>query len=49
MLDDYIQKYNLEGLIVEPNLFVHIGFFSSLSQKFLDPSLLYYPEWFKLY
>lgn len=49
MLDYYIQKYNLEGLIVEPNLFVHIVFFSSLSQKFLDPSLLYYPEWFKLY
>ena len=49
MLDDYIHENNLEGLIVEPNLFVHIGFVSSLSQKLLNPSLLYYPEWFELF
>lgn len=49
MLDDYRQKHNLKGLLVQPNLFVHIGFYSSLSNKFLDPSLLYYPKWFKLF
>ena len=49
MLDDYRHKFNLRGLIVQPNLFVHIGFFSSLREKLLDPSLMYYPQWFKLF
>ena len=49
MLDDYRHKFNMRGLIVQPNLFVHIGFFSSLSEKLLDPSLMYYPQWFKLF
>lgn len=49
MLDDYRHKYNVKGLIVQPNLFVHIGFFSTLSKKFLDPSLMYYPKWFNLF
>ena len=49
MLDDYRQKFNMRGLIVQPNLFVHIGFFSSLSGKLLDPSLMYYPQWFKVF
>ena len=49
MLDDYRHKYNVKGLMIQPNLFVHIGFFSTLSKKFLDPSLMYYPKWFKLF
>ena len=49
MLDDYRRKSNIRGLIVQPNLFVHIGFLSSLSEKLLDPSLMYYPLWFKLF
>jgi len=49
MLDDYRHKFNMRGLIVQPNLFVHIGFLSSLNQKLLDPSLMYYPQWFKLF
>ena len=49
MLDDYRNKFNVKGLIVQPNLFVHIGFYSSLSEKLLGPSLMYYPPWFKLF
>lgn len=49
MLDDYRQRHHVKGLIVQPNLFVHIGFFSTLSRKFLHPSLMYYQSWFKLY
>ena len=49
MLDDYRRKSNIRGLIVQPNLFVHIGFLSSLSKKLLDPSLMYYPQWFMLF
>ena len=49
MLDDYRHKFNIRGLIVQPNLFVHIGFFSSLRKKLLDPSLMYYPQWFRLF
>lgn len=49
MLDDYRYKYNVKALIVQPNLFVHVGFFSTLSQKFLHPSLMYYPEWLTLF
>lgn len=49
MLDDYRQKFNMRGLIVQPNLFAHIGFFSSLSEKLLNPSLMHYPPWFKLF
>ena len=49
MLDDFRHKFNVRGLIVQPNLFVHIGFLSSLSEKLLDPSLMYYPQWFKLF
>ncbi len=49
MLDDYRRKFNIRGLIVQPNLFAHIGFFSSLSEKLLNPSLMYYPQWFKLF
>ena len=49
MLDDYRHKFSVRGLIVQPNLFVHIGFLSSLSGKLLDPSLMYYPQWFKLF
>ena len=49
MLDDYRKKFKVKGLIVQPNLFTHIGFYSSLSQKLLGPSLMYYPPWFPLY
>ena len=48
MLDYYLHKYNVKGLFIQPNLFVHIGFFSTLSEKFLHPSLMYYPYWFEL-
>ena len=49
MLDNYRREFNIRGLIVQPNLFVHLGFFSSLSEKMLNPSLIYYPPWFKLF
>lgn len=49
MLDDYRHKFSMRGLIVQPNLFVHIGFLSSLSGELLDPSLMYYPQWFNLF
>lgn len=49
MLDDYRKKFKVQGLIVQPNLFTHIGFYSSLSEKLLGPSLMYYPPWFPLY
>ena len=49
MLDDYRHKFNIKGLIVQPNLFVHIGFYSSLNKNLLKPSLMYYPPWFKVY
>jgi len=49
MLDDYRHKFNISGLIAQPNLFVHIGFYSSLNDNLLEPSLMYYPQWFKLF
>ena len=49
MLDDYRQNSKIRGFIVQPNLFVHIGFYSSLNRNLLKPSLMYYPQWFKLY
>jgi len=49
MLDDYRHKFSMRGLIVQPNLFVHIGFLSSLSGQLLDPLLMYYPQWFNLF
>ena len=49
MLDDYRHKFNIRGLIIQPNLFVHIGFYSSLNEKLLSPSLMYYPQWFTLF
>ena len=49
MLDDYRHRFNIRGLIVQPNLFVHIGFYSSLHENLLHPSLMYYPQWFKLF
>jgi len=49
MLDDYRHKFNIRGLIAQPNLFVHIGFYSSLNDNLLEPSLMYYPQWFKLF
>ncbi|KXJ13702.1 transmembrane protein 246 [Exaiptasia diaphana] len=37
VLDKYIKAKNKKAFIVQPNLFKHIGFFSSLRQKFLNP------------
>lgn len=37
VLDNYIKAKNRIAFIVQPNLFKHIGFFSSLRQKFLNP------------
>ena len=37
VLDSFIKNQHRKAYFVQPNLFKHIGFFSSLREKFLNP------------
>ncbi|KAK6174108.1 hypothetical protein SNE40_017446 [Patella caerulea] len=40
LLEDVKRKHGLVGLLVQPNLFKHIGLYSSLRSKVLDPFIV---------